>query len=161
MARSKGRRAGFTLIELLVTVSILGILAAAAMPLLELAAKRSREEQLRTELRHIREAIDAYKRAADEGKIAVAADESGYPRSLSALVDGVENVRDPGKRKLYFLRRLPRDPLADDPALEAADTWGKRSYASPADDPQPGADVFDVHSLAKGTGLNGVPYRAW
>ena len=61
--------------------------------------------------RQIREAIDAYKKAADEGKIARQADESGYPRRLEELSAGVEDLKSPGKRKIYFLRRLPSDPM--------------------------------------------------
>lgn len=161
MTRTARHQAGFTLMELLITVAIVGILAGMAVPMVELSVKRSQEQELRAELRRIRDAIDAYKRAVDDGRIAAAASESGYPKSLNVLVDGVENVKDPKKGKLYFLRRLPRDPLARNAAADAADTWGKRSFASPPDDPQPGEDVFDVHSLARGVGLNGVPYREW
>lgn len=155
------RQSGFTLIELLVTVTIVGILAALAVPLAQLSVQRSKEQELRAQLRQIRQAIDDYKHAADDGRIAAPAGDPGYPKSLAVLVEGVENVKDPRKGKLYFLRRLPRDPMAPDGIADAADTWGKRSSASPPDDPQPGEDVFDVHSLATGTGLNGVPYHAW
>lgn len=161
MVRTASRQAGFTLIELLVTVTIVGILATVAVPMVELTVKRNKEQQLRADLRAIRTAIDDYKRAVDDGRIATVAGASGYPRSLSVLVDGVDNLKDPNKGKLYFLRRLPRDPMAADGVPDAADTWGQRSSASPPDDPQPGQDVFDVRSLARGTGLDGVPYRDW
>lgn len=151
---------GFTLIELIVTVAIVAILASVALPLTELVVQRAQEQELRTALRQIREAIDAYKQAADEGRIARKADESGYPPVLEALAAGVEDIKSPQKAMIYFLRRLPRDPFA--PAdLPAADTWGKRAYDSPPDDPREGDDVFDVYSLAPGTGMNGVPYREW
>ena len=80
---------------------------------------------------------------------------------------GVPDIKSPDKKVIYFIRRLPRDPMfveldiAGVTATPAADTWGKRSYASPPDQPLEGADVFDVYSLAKGNGLNGVPYREW
>jgi general secretion pathway protein G len=153
---------GFTLIELVVTVAIIGILVSAALPLAELAVKRSKEHELRQALRQIRTALDEYKRAVDEGRVARKADESGYPPSLDLLVEGVPDAKDPAKKRLiYFLRRVPRDPLADDAALSPARTWGLRSYESPPDAPREGRDVFDVYSLAPGVGLNGVPYRDW
>ena len=136
------------------------VLASAALPLTQITVQRAKEQELRGALRQIREAIDAYKQAADEGRVSRKADESGYPRELGALASGVEDIKSPEKKMIYFLRRVPRDPLA--PAkLSAADTWGKRSYASPPDDPREGEDVFDVYSTADGVGLNGVPYRQW
>jgi general secretion pathway protein G len=158
--RMPGAR-GFTLIELLVTLAILGLLATAALPLAELGVRRSKEQDLRHALREIRAGIDAYKKASDEGRIARAADATGYPPTLEALVDGVPNPRDPARRPIYFLRRLPRDPFYGGTATEPAQTWGLRSYASPPTDPQPGRDVFDVYSTSEQSGINGVPYRAW
>ncbi len=152
---------GFTLIELVITVAIVGILAMVAMPLAETAAKRHKESELRAALRELRGGIDAYRRAVDEGKIEKKVDESGYPRRLEDLAQGIANIQDPAQGKLYILRRLPRDPFSDDPALSAAQTWGKRSYASPPEAPQEGADVFDVFSRSPGIGLNGIPYKDW
>jgi general secretion pathway protein G len=155
-----GRLRGFTLIEMLVTVAIVAVLAMAALPLSELAVKRTKEQELRRALRDIREAIDAYKQAADDGRITRAADASGYPRRLEDLVEGVDDRRSLNKQRIYFLRRLPRDPFAE-ATLPAAETWGKRSYASPPDEPAEGDDVFDVYTRAGGTGLDGRPYREW
>jgi general secretion pathway protein G len=157
---SAGAR-GFTLIELVVTVVIVGLLASAAAPLLELSARRNREQELRSALREIRTAIDAYKLATEQGRVRKTVLESGYPPTLSALVDGVPDARSPDKRLIYFLRRLPPDPSFPDPNANAADTWGKRSYASRPDRPEEGEDVFDVYSLSDKFGLNGRPYRAW
>jgi len=155
------RAGGFTLLELVIAVAIIAILASVAMPLNELVVQRGKEQDLRRALRDIREAIDAYKQASDEGHIEKRVGESGYPRRLADLVEGVEDQKSPEKKKIYFLRRIPRDPLASDASLAAAATWGKRSYASPPDAPREGDDVFDVYSLAAGTGINGRPYREW
>lgn len=152
---------GFTLIELLVTVAIIGLLASIALPMTELVVQRSKEQELRVALREIRTAIDAYRKVWDEGRILKSVDDSGYPKSLAALVEGVEDAKSPKRSKIYFLRHIPRDPMALDPRGVAAETWGKRSYKSPPDDPQEGEDVYDVYSLSKKTGLNGIPYREW
>lgn len=145
---------GFTLIELLIVVAIVGLLATVAAPLAELGYQRGKETELRHSLRQIREAIDAYKRAADEGKIERKADASGYPPTLAALAEGVEDKSDPKGGKIYFLRRVPRDPVS-------GEEWGLRSYASAPDSPQPGKDVFDVYSRSQDVGLNQIPYREW
>ena len=95
------------------------------------------------------------------GRIEKAADSTGYPKDLNVLVDGVEDVRDPKKSKIYFLRHIPRDPFSADASIADPDTWGKRSYASDATDPHEGDDVYDVYSKSPGIGLNGIPYRRW
>lgn len=151
---------GFTLIELVITVAIVGILASAALPLTQLALQRGQEQELRTALRQTREAIDAYKLASDAGRIETKADESGYPPRLEVLVSGVEDIKKPNRSKIFFLRRLPRDPFA--PAkVPAQDTWAKRTYDSPPEHPKEGRDVFDVYSMSAGVGLNGVAYKDW
>lgn len=171
-----GGQRGFSLIELLISLAILALLAGMATPLLELTHKRQKEHELRAALQEIRQAIDAYKLATDEGRIARKADESGYPPNLDVLFKGVEEVsQKPAagsslargdsdqkkKKKLYFLRRLPRDPFYPDTSIPAANSWGKRSYESEYDEPRPGKDVYDVYSLSPDSGLNGVPYREW
>lgn len=155
------RVSGFTLVELLVVIAITAVLASIALPLAELSHRRTQEEELRRSLREIRSALDAYKRAVDSGLIARPAGGSGYPPNLEVLVAGAPNAQVPGEAKLYFLRRLPRDPLATEAPSPAQSNWGLRSYESPPDNPQPGRDVFDVYSLAPGAGLDGRPYRQW
>jgi general secretion pathway protein G len=155
------RARGFTLIELVVTVAIIGVLTGAAMPLVKLEVQRERESDLHHSLRVLRNAIDAYKEAADAGRVKLELGDSGYPPNLQVLVDGVEDIQSEKKVMMYFLRRVPRDPLFPDTTVAAADTWGLRSYKSPPSDPQSGDDVFDVYSLAGGKGLNGIAYREW
>ncbi len=148
------------MIELVVTLAILAVLAAIAMPVVELTVKRTREQELRYHLRQIRDGIDAYKRAWDEGRIARKVGETGYPPKLEVLAAGVDDLRSPDKAKIYFLRRIPTDPMA--PAgVAGTESWGKRSYASPPDEPKEGDDVYDVYSLSTSVGINGVPYREW
>jgi general secretion pathway protein G len=156
--RSSGR--GFTLVEMLVVLAMLGVLASAARPLLELSVQRSREHELRHALRQLRDAIDAYKRAADAGHILQSPEDSGYPPRLQLLVEGVRDAKSPTEKRLYFLRRLPRDPFA--PAdLPAEETWGLRAHDSPPDEPRAGKDVFDVFSRSERRALDGSRLKDW
>ena len=239
---------GFTLIELVVTVAIVSLLATMAMPLTQLILQRSREHELRADLREIRDALDRYNElwryscqsqgggqpgqtplgtplgTAGAGGLGTASPggglfgsnaatpasgaagsvagaglggagglsastvqgiggadvkggnappptppkmecpnaSTGWPKDLQTLVDGVKNITSPTPdAKIYFLRRIPRDPMNPDTTVAADLSWGKRSSASPPDDPQEGEDVFDVYSLAKGKDITGQPYRDW
>ncbi len=155
----KARSHGFSLIELLAVMAILGVLAVAALPMAELVRQREQERELKQALWELRAAIDAYKRAYDEGSIVRSGPASGFPAALSVLVAGQQRA-GPNPGTTYFLRRLPRDPFA--PAdLPAQDTWDLRSYESPPEAPRPGSDVYDVHSKSDRVGLNGVPLRQW
>jgi general secretion pathway protein G len=131
------------------------------LPLTDLVVQRAKEHELRRSLRDIREGIDAYKQAWDEGRVQKRAGESGYPRKLDDLVEGVEDLKSPKKARIYFMRRIPPDPFSPDPLLSAVETWGKRSYASPPNEPTEGDDVFDVYTRTPGLGLSGRPYRQW
>jgi general secretion pathway protein G len=152
------------LIEMVVVLAILGVLAAAARPLLELAATRQREFELRYGLRQIRNALDAYETAVARGALPRPPDAPRvgpiYPRSLRLLTEGVAITDTAEAPRRYFLRRLPRDPFAD-PDLPADQTWGLRASDSGPDSPRPGRDVFDVYSRAAGVALDGTRYRDW
>lgn len=152
---------GFTLIELVITLAIVALLTTAAMPLAQLVAKREKEAELRAALRDIRTALDKYKLSAQTGHIKQELGATGYPPDLKSLYIGVEDQSSEKKTNIYFLRRIPRDPFFPDATTPADETWGLRSYKSPPDDPQPGDDVYDVYSLSKGVGLNGVAYHDW
>jgi general secretion pathway protein G len=152
---------GFTLIELLVALVLLALLMTAASPLMQLTAQRNKEQELKNALWQIRDAIDAYKQASDDGLIKKSVDQSGYPATLKLLVSGVENVQDAKKRKIYFMRNIPRDPFATDATVSAEETWGKRSYTSAYDKPEVGEDVYDVYSLSREVGINQQAYGEW
>lgn len=158
----RSRVCGFSIIELVVVLAVLGILASVALPLTEVVQTRKKEDQLQRALWELRDSIDAYKRAVDDGRIIPRPTTSGYPPSLNALVEGatVSGARG-GSERIYFLRRIPADPLYPDPSVPAKAHWDLRSYASTADRPEAGDDVYDVLSKSSKTGLNGIPYRDW
>jgi general secretion pathway protein G len=172
MAGLRQRKKGFTLVEMLVTLTILAILAAAIMPLAKTAVKREKEIELRRNLRLLREALDAYKKLADEKMIEVEEDQEGYPPDLETLVKGVEVKADQAqaggpldrqplntdseKKIVKFLRRIPRDPMTG--SIE----WGLRSYQDePDSDDWGGENVYDVYTKSPGTALDGTKYRDW
>ena len=156
-----GLRRGFTLTEMLVTVAILAILAGAAVPLAKNAVQREKEIELQRALREMREAIDAYKKLADEKKIQPESDTEGYPPDLKTLVEGVElggaaGESSGGAKVVKFLRRIPKDPMT------GARDWGLRSFQ---DEPEAsawgGENVYDIYTKSRGKALDGSLYREW
>ena len=164
---------GFTLIEMVVVLAIVGVLAMAAVPLQEMALRRTQEQALREGLRLIRGALDEHRRAVEARRIAPGADGSPWPATLDSLVQGIALVGDDGQPaadgpRLYLLRKLPRDPFAEDAgaaagaaAGTAAGTWGQRASHSPPEAPLPGRDVFDVYSRSGRSALDGSRYQDW
>jgi len=150
-----------TLVELVVTVSILAVLASVILPLAQMAGQRTREVELRRNLRVLRTAIDDYKKAYDkaveEKKINAAPNRSGYPKDLDILVSG----DDFGGTKHKFLRRIPIDPM-NPPKNAEEPRWGLRSYADSPDSPAWGReDVFDIYSDSEGVAIDGSRYKDW
>src|SRR5579875_3141611 len=144
--------AGLTLIELIIVVTILSILAGAALPLARFEVKRRKERELRADLWEMRKAIDAYKDAADLGGIQTKADSNGYPPDLQTLVDGV-TIQD---KKVRFLRAIPDDPMTK------SKEWGLRSNQDePDSDSFGGQNVFDVYSKSTDSALDGTKYNTW
>jgi len=161
MARCSPPNLGFTLVEMLVTLTILAILAAAIIPLGQVALKREKEIELKRDLRLLREAIDAYKKLADEKKFEFEEETMGYPPTLEDLVKGVElKVEQEGQEAttkiVKFLRRIPRDPMTNSP------DWGLRSYQDKPDSTNWGEEnVYDVYTKSQGTALDGTKYKDW
>jgi general secretion pathway protein G len=150
---------GFTFVELLVVSTILLILASAVMPLAKVTVQRMREEELRRDLRDMRNAIDKFKDAADAGVIAptdLKAGAENYPPDLQTLVDGVGVNNDQSGRKLKFLRRIPIDPMTH------STDWGLRAYMDKPDSTSwSGGNVFDVYTKSDGKALDGTKYKDW
>jgi len=135
--------------------AVMVILAGAAFPAVKYTARRTKEMELRHDLRTMRDAIDTYKRYSDMGLLPVDIGTEGYPAELENLVEGVE-IAGQIDKKLKLLRRIPVDPMTGEAE------WGLRSYQDESDsDSWGGENVFDVYSLSGGVGLNGVPYREW
>ncbi|MEX2272951.1 MAG: type II secretion system protein [Vicinamibacterales bacterium] len=151
--------AGYTFVELLIVVTLLMILASAAMPLVRVTVRRQKEAELRQTLREVRGAIDRYKDAADRGvisRLSVRQGSEGYPPDLKTLVEGVPRANDASGVPFKLLRRIPRDPI-----MNSTD-WGLRSYQDAPDATTwGGQNVFDIYSKADGRGLDGIPYREW
>ena len=159
----KRRSSGFTLIEISVALGVMATMLMGAVPLLRAEQQRAKEAQLKNSLMQIRYALDRYKQAGDEGRIARAAGSSGYPASLAVLARGEIVVNSPKQERIYFLRRIPRDPFAS-AAMERLPpelTWQTRAYSSAPDAPASGADVFDVFSQSTRLGSDGLPYSKW
>jgi general secretion pathway protein G len=152
---SFGKVTGFTLIELMVTMAIMSILAAGILPLSQVTYKRTRELELKRNLRIIRTAIDEYKQLAEEGKFFKTADASGCPKTLESLVTGVD-IKGPVIFRKKFLRKIPKDPFVED------NVWGLRSYFDePDSETWGGQDVYDVYSTSDEQSLDGSYYRDW
>jgi general secretion pathway protein G len=151
--RIRSCQSGMTLLELIIACTILLILASAAEPLIRITIVRSREAELRRDLREMKNAIDRYKDMADTMAFQTELTSNGYPPDLDTLVKGVTLA---GNKHVRFLRRIPVDPMT------GTQDWGFRSIQ---DDPDSnswgGGNVFDVYSKSQGTALDGTKYSEW
>ena len=148
-------RQGFTLVELLITLTVLGVLASVAMPLVEVTVKRTKEIELRRGLREIREGIDRFKAEYDKArqhardareifKTRVSSERSGYPLTLEELVE------------TKTLRRIPKDPMSTE------GQWVSRSYSDSLDTTLTDRrDIYDVRSASTATAMDGSRYDTW
>jgi len=160
MLRTSERKKGFTLVEMLTAMAIVAVLAMVAIPLAKVTVKRGREIELRRNLRIIRQAIDEYKKLADEKKFEFDEDTEGYPPDLETLLEGVEVTESQDgseiTRTVKFLRRIPRDPMT------TFFEWGLRSYQDDFDSTSWGGEnVYDVYTRSQGIALDGTFYSEW
>ena len=144
---------GFTLLELIVAATLLSILTLMALPLARVTIQREKEKQLRAALWQMRDAIDRYKDAAEQGKFQTKVESQNYPPDLETLVKGVEAQ---GGKKIRFLRSIPTDPMTK------STEWGLRSMQDDSDsDSWGGQNIFDVYTKSQGTALDGTKYKDW
>ncbi|HTL00887.1 MAG TPA: prepilin-type N-terminal cleavage/methylation domain-containing protein [Vicinamibacterales bacterium] len=150
---------GYTFIEIVIVSAIIAILASAILPLAKVTMQRQREIELRRDLREMRLAIDKFKDAFDQGKIApgdLPTESDGYPGTLDQLVEGVAVQNDNTGARLRFLRRIPIDPMTK------TTEWGKRSSRdTPTSKTWGGQNVWDVYSTSEGRALDGTKYSDW
>lgn len=150
------KRTGFTLLELMLACVVLAILASAVMPTTQKIVKRRKELELKRVLMEVRESIDRFKRAADEGLIKLDdIEQLGYPEDFEQMVRGAE-LKKTSNKKMRFLRRIPTDPITGQAE------WGMRSVQDDPDDTTWGGEnLFDIYSRSDGEAIDGSDYRDW
>lgn len=159
--RKTGER-GLTLIELLVVIAVMGILAAAVMPLSRMTVKRVKETELRSALRAVRTAIDAFNRDCVTKKLATdVCSRDNYPETLEQLTEPLK-LQGAGDKTRKYLRRIPRDPMMPLEAPEKTNNWGLRSTSDAPDSTQWGSEnVYDLYSRSEAEALDGSKYNTW
>jgi len=157
---------GITLIELLVVIAIVAILASAAMPLSRMTVTRTKEIELRRNLRILRTAIDDFKKDCDAKKLSVTegyckSEQSNYPETLEQLTEPLKLSGTLDQTKKY-IRRVPRDPMTPLESPDKPNNWGLRSYSDAPDSTQWGeGNVYDLYSKSEAISLDGSKYNTW
>jgi general secretion pathway protein G len=158
--RQRRAQQGFSLLELLIAMAIMALLVGMAVPVLRNSIKRQREAELRSALRTMRTAIDAFKRDAQQGTFSLLeADrfdpKTFYPKNLDYLVEGMK-TQGLGDKTIRYLRRIPYDPMTK------STEWGFRSTEdAPDSDSWDGENIYDVYTKSNETALNGTRYKEW
>jgi len=131
--RRASRTDGFTLIELLVVISLVMILSSVALASYRQSVTAAREAALKSDLFHMRDAIDQY--YADKGK---------YPDSLQALVaEG-------------YLRAMPKDQFTN-----STDTWVTTPAEAQPGSSTTVTGIYDVKSGSDMVAIDGSRYADW
>ena len=153
---------GLTLVELLVVIAVVSILAAAVMPLSRMTVKRVKETELRSALRTVRTAIDAFNRDCITNKLVKdVCSKDGYPESLETLTEPLQ-LQGAGDKKRKYLRRIPRDPMMPLEGQDSMNNWGLRSASDDPDSNQWGGEnVYDLYSRSDAEALDGSKYSSW
>ena len=133
-----------------------------------MTVKRTREMELRSSLRILRTAIDAFRKDCTPGASTIRlssdyckSDNDYYPESLEILTQPLKLAGAVDKTRKY-LRRIPKDPMVPLDSPDNPNNWGLRSYRDEPDSTQWGGDnVFDVYSKSDAIALDGSKYNTW
>lgn len=147
----------------LLTFTICLVIATATLGQSTTAPKgqAEKEQQLRTALEQIRDAIDRYRGMADRGKFPVPAGSRNYPVDLETLVTGVVDVHG---KTIKFLGKIPLDPMT------GTTDWGLKRTSAPgasggiasvAAQGPPEGGIFDVYTKSEATSVDGTKYQDW
>lgn len=131
--RRKANERGFTLIELMIVMTIIGLLAAIAIPNYLRSVRKAKEATLKEDLHTLRVAIDSY-----------TVDKEKAPQSLDDLVQS------------GYVKTIPNDPLTS-----RTDTWMTSQSETLTDVNETQGGIDDVHSGAQGLSSEGTTYNTW